>query len=417
MLDKNHAIQSKAHLCYTLTGKKGAGKSALLERMCESFYQLGRVILDVNGAPDLEQLAWCVPNPERPVDEQTAYPILIVIPRSTEILSDGRMIKTKDGRTVKAVETIFDDSPLHQIINQAHFERRVVIFNIYLYDSPSRGQRKLSDLIFGLPNVMRDHVSTDVSLVVAIRELADLSGARMNAHGGTGSRESKRSLNFLSRQIRHFRTSMIVDTQNLNDIYAAFIANQDILLVKNIHRRNIPAEYTWWVQDIEQRLRFGRAHYMMDKMGVVSPERLSTNSFYAIFPDNDYRLMHNAEPSFLHHKPDHDAKALAGIKIKYLSKTEFLDATSTDRILQIQQKTSAKEEKMKQLNDAYQLYKSEKAQNPRVTWYEIAKKANFTGVDGKASGNALRMAIERAADKGKIDGWTKETAPNDAQNG
>lgn len=408
MLDKYHVVQSKAHLCYTIIGKKGSGKSALLERMCESFHALGRVIIDVNGSPDLEQLAACVPNPDRPKEKQTAYPILIIIPRFTEIKSDGRAITTKDGKTVEAIKTVYDDTPLHEIIKQAHVERRWVIFNIYLYDSPSKGQKKLSDLIFGLPNVMRDHVSTDVSLVVAIRELADLSGSKMNAHSGAGSRESKRSLNFLSRQIRHFRTSLIVDTQNLTDVYSAFVANQDLLLIKNIHAMNIPPQYTWFLKDIQNRLSFARTHYMMDRIDVVTPDRLSPNSFFCIYPDNDYKIFHNSEPSFLHHRPEHDAKALAGITIRYLSRTEFLNITSQDKILQIQERSSAKEGRIKMLNDAYELYKSEKAKDPSITWTDIAKKVKFIGMDGKPQGNSLRVAIERAAERGHIQGYTKQ---------
>jgi hypothetical protein len=408
MLDKYHVVQNKAHLCYTIIGKKGSGKSALLERMCESFHALGRVIIDVNGSPDLEQLAACVPNPDRPKDRQTAYPLLVVIPRSTEIKSDGRTITTKEGKTIEAVKTVYDDTPLHQIINQANAERRWVIFNIYLYDSPSKGQKKLSDLIFGLPNVMRDHVSTDVSLVVAIRELADLSGSKMNAYSGTGSRESKRSLNFLSRQIRHFRTSLIVDTQNLQDVYSAFVANQDLLLIKNIHAMNIPPQYIWFLKDIQRKLAFARAHYMMDKINIVSPDRLSPNSFYCIYPDNDYKIFHNSEPSFLHHRPEHDAKALAGISIRYLSRTEYLNITSQDKILQIQQQNTVKEERDKLLNEALQWYKAEKAKDPRVSWKDAAKQFNFTGIDGKPNGHSLMMAVQRAAAAGRIQGYTKD---------
>lgn len=373
--------------------------------MCETFYGIGHVIADVNGSPDLEQLGWCVPNPERPKDQQTAYPILIVIPRSTEITTDGMMVTTKDGRTVEAIKTVYDDTALSEIIQQAHSERRILVFNIYLYDSPSKGQKKLSDFIFSLPNVMRDHVSTDVNLVVAIRELADLSGSRMNAHSGAGSRESKRSLNFLSRQIRHFRCSLIVDTQNLEDVYSGFVANQDLLLIKNIHTRNIPQEFGWLLEDIQNKMRFARAHYMADLLKIVSPDRLSPNSFYCIFPDNDYKIFWNSEPSFLHHKPDHDAKALAGIKIRYLTRTEYTNITSQDKVLQVQQRSTAKQERLRMLNDAYQLYQTEKVQNPGITWNDIAKKVSFLGLDGKPQGNSLRIAIEREAKRGGITGY------------
>lgn len=376
--------------------------------MCEVYYtSLGKVILDVNGSPDLEQLAWSIPDPDKPKDKRVAYPILLIIPRSTEVITDGRTISMKDGSEVEAIKVVYDDVPFHQIIIQAHAEKRIVVFCIYLYDNPSRGQKKLSDLIFGLPNVMRDHIPTDVSLVVAIRELADLSSNRMKTHRGSGETESKRSLNFLSRQIRHFRVTMLCDTQNIQDLYAAFVANQDILLVKNINIMAIPKELQWWINDIRRKYEFAKQHYMMGKFKSVSPDRLSQNSFYAIFPDMDYRVFHNSEPGFLHHKPEHDAKALAGVKIRYLSKTEYLNATSEDKILQIQQKTTAKEERVKQLNEAYQLYKSEKAKDPNTTWDDIARKVRFLGLDGKPKGNSLRMAVDREAGRGNIDGYSK----------
>lgn len=405
MLDKRHVIQKNAHLCYTITGRKGSGKSSLLEKLCEKFYGLGRVVIDINGSPDLEQLHWCVPDPDKPKDKQTAYPVLVVIPRSTEITTDGRIITTKKGQTVEAIKTVFDDVPLSDIIKQAHAEKRVIVFNIYLYDSPSKGQQKLSHFIFSLPNVMRDHIATDVSLVVAIRELADLSGSRMHALAGGGGRDSKRSLNFLSRQIRHQRCSLIVDTQNLADVYSAFISNQDLLLIKNISVMNIPPQYTWFLKDIQRKMVFARAHYMVDQLKIVSPDRLSHNSFFAIFPDNDYKVFWNAEPSFLHHRPEHDAKALAGIKIRYLTRTEYANITSQDKVLQVQQRSTAKEDRLRMLNEAYQMYNSEKAQNPGVTWNDIARKVKFLGMDGKPQGNSLRIAVEREAKRGGIIGY------------
>jgi hypothetical protein len=146
---------------------------------------------------------------------------------------------------------------------------------------------------------------------------------------------------------------------------------------------------------------------MMDKIDVVTPDRLSPNSFFCVFPDNDYKIFHNSEPSFLHHKPDHDAKALAGITIRYLSKTEFLNVTVKDKILQLQEKSSAKGERIKQLNEAYELYKTEKAKDPRTSWDDVAKKVKFLGLNGKPKGNSLRMAIEREAERGSIAGYTK----------
>lgn len=376
--------------------------------MCEVEYnELGKVILDLNGSPDLEQLAWVVPDTDKPKDKQVAYPIILIIPRSTEVTTDGRKIKMKDGQEVDAIKVIYDDTPLKDIIMMAYHEKRIVIFNIYLYDNPSRGQRKLSDMIFSLPNVMRDHVPTTVSLVVALRELADLSSNRMKTHRGGGETESKRSLNFLSRQIRHFRTSMIVDTQNIQDLYAAFVSNLDILLIKNINLMSLPPQLSWFVNDIQRKVYFAKDHYMLDRLNVVSPDRLSHNSFYAIFPDLDYKIFHNSEPSFRHHRPDDDAKELAGIKIRYLSKTELESITSEDKILMIKQKTSAKEERVKMLNEAYQLYKSEKSKDPSISWDFVAKKVKFLGLDGKPKGNSLRMAIEREGERGNIDGYTK----------
>lgn len=406
-LDKSHVVQSKTHLCYTICGKKGSGKSVLLERMCEVFYHLGRVILDLNGSPDLEQLHWCVPNTDKPKDKQIAYPILLIIPRTTEVLTDGRKITVQDRTEVEAVKVVFDDTSLKDIIMMAHRERRIVVFNIYLYDTPSRGQKKLSDMIFALPNVMRDHIPKTVSLVMALRELADVSSSRMKTHAGTGETASKRSLTFLSRQIRHLRVSLIVDTQNIQDLYAAFVSNLDILIVKNINLMSLPPTLSWFVNDIQRKVRFARDHYMMDRLSVVSPDRLSTNSFYAIYPDQEYKIFHNSEPSFRHHGENDSATDLAGIKIRYLSRTEVENVTSEDKILQIKEKSAAKEDRLRKLNDAYQLYSTEKAKAPTTTWTDIAKKVQFLGLDGKPSGNSLRMAVEREAEKGNIDSYSK----------
>ena len=82
-----------------------------------------------------------------------------------------------------------------------------------------------------------------------------------------------------------------------------------------------------------------------------------------------------------------------------------MSSQSEEKVLQVSQRTSAKEDRLRMLNEAYQLYQSEKAKDPGTTWNDIAKKVSFGGVDGKPAGNSLRITREREAKRGGIAGY------------
>lgn len=399
---------------FFVIGKKGAGKSSLLERLLEIYYLLGYVILDWNCAFDLESLHWCVKGESKrykdKVVEGRAYPILIIIPRTTQITIYPRKITMKDGREVDAVKLVYDDTPLRDIIKMAHEERRVCIFTIHLYKPRQRGQFMFSKYIEQLPEVMRDDLPGNINVAIGLRELADLSSNRMKTFRGDSEKESKRALNFFSRQMRHARCTGIFDMQNPDDVYGALVAQEDFILIKRLNRHHIPEKLQYLTKHIAARRSYAMGHYMIDKLGLVSLDRISKNSYYCVWPDGHFSMEHNHEPRFRHHKARDDAQALAGVKIRTLTKDEAKQEGGTSaKIVQIQERETAKAEYFKKLQFAFDIYRKNKTANPNYGWHDCARDADFLGKDNKPSGEGLRVAIKRAGEADKLVGYKEWT--------
>lgn len=187
-----------------IIGKRGSGKSVLLEKLLETYYKLGYIVLDWNGAFDLEGLQWCVPDFDRvPTKEEPnpyyAFPILLITPALTEIKTNGRTLKMWDEEKkvyyeVDAVSVVPDTMPLKDILRKAHTEKRICVFSIYFYQVPQRGQKKFSEMLRDLPVVMRDGMEGNINCVMGLRKLADLGSSKMKTFKGGDQTESKRTL-------------------------------------------------------------------------------------------------------------------------------------------------------------------------------------------------------------------------------
>ncbi len=382
-------IQLHPHYpAFFIIGKKGAGKSALLERMLEIYYLEGYQILDMNCAADLESLQWAVPNPANA--NSAGYPILVILPVTTQIkIVRPRMIKLPDGREVEAVKTILDSVPLRDILLEAQREKRVIVFSIHLYDDEVKGQHMFAKMIRQFPKVVRDHMPKSAKFAIGLRELADLSSNRMLTFAGTGERESKRGLNYYSRIARHFRTVMVLDMQDPEQVYNALVAQEDFILIKRMNKHHIPKKLDWLQDRIKQEIQYAKQHYMMDRLSMVSMDRLTNNSFYCVWPDGEPSLEHNSEPQgFKHHASDDDALELAGVEIKFLSKSEL--APDEIKLEELRKKKEQEAQKEKALVEAIRLHDEED-----FTWEDLAVKLGWLGKDGKPSGEALKQAVHR----------------------
>lgn len=373
-----------AYPAYFIIGKKGAGKSALLERMLEVYYHEGYQVMDWNCAADLESLQWCVLG-----NEGTAYPILVILPITTQlIVKNPHRIRLEDGREVDAVKTIADTVPLQDIIKEAQKEKRVIIFSIHYYDSEVNGQKRFAHFIKVFPKVVRDFMPRSMKFAIGLRELTDLSSNRMLTFAGSGEKESKRSLNYFSRVARHFRTVLIMDMQDPESVYSQLVAQEDFILVKRLNKNHVPDKLRWLQEDIKLRVDYAKHHYMLDRLDVVSMDRLTNNSFYCVWPDGEYTLEHFSMPGFRHHASDDDALELAGLSIKYLSKNELAESDEA-KIAAIKQRREDEHQKEKAILEAIRLHEEES-----LTWDEVAVKVGWL-VDGKPSGNAVKQAAKR----------------------
>ena len=389
-------LQFDRYPAYFVIGRRGAGKSVLLEKMLEQYYAAGFVVLDWNCAFDLESLHWCVEDWDRKANGRftRAYPILIIIPRSKRIESDGRKIEIEiDGKKemVEAIKTIYDDTPLHEILLQAHGERRVCIFSIYLYPNVSDGQKKIAKFLsaHGLPEVMRDHLP-NVKVALGLRELKDLSSNRMLTHGGPGERESKRSLNFISAQARHARIVCLFDLQNPQDVLDALVRQEDYILVKNFAaKHHIPDWLRWLDRYIDKRIQYAKEN--IQRPSVVSINRLSANSFYCVHPNGEVTLEHNGQPAFRHHQEGDNAQALAGIvKNAVVPKEELLRDPMVK--LEEQRKREARDkETLAVLQECLVMHEHES-----LSWDNIQTLKKIKDRNGKVmSGDVLGRKVKR----------------------
>lgn len=403
------------HPAYSIIGKKGSGKSALVEDMGEGYWWLDQVILDWNGAFDLESLHWCVKGePWRDKKgrqrEGRSYPILLILPSNKIITTDGRQIPRPDTKEmVTAVKTISDSEPLEKILQICYSERRVCVFSIYLYKDPTKGQYKLADMLKALPVVMRDKMPDYVNCCLLLRELADIGSNKMKTFAGGAERETKRNLALFFRQARHARTTIIADMQNPDDVYGAIEAQEDFILVKRLNRHHVPLKLQWLINDIENRRSWAASHFILNRMPYVSVDHLSKNSYYCIWPEGHYTLEHNRMPRFRHHATDDNAKKLAGIIAEEEISINKSSANSPEqKLADIQQKKEEKESYVAKLSRAMVLYIRMRKENPNYTWKDCAadKDIKFYGLDGKTpSGETLSRQINRYGRAGKLPGY------------
>lgn len=373
---------------YFIVGKKGAGKSVLLERCLEIYYSQGYVVCDFNSAADIESLQWSVKD-ETKADGR-AYPILVILPPTTIMTIKPRLITMPDGKQVQAVKTIPDSTPLKDIIMTAHREQRVIIFSIHLYESEVKGQLKFSQIIKNFPRTVRDHLPKTMKFAIGLRELADLSSNRMLTFAGAGERESKRGLNYFSRVARHFRCSIVLDMQDPDQIFSALTAQEDFILIKRLNKHHIPDKLRWLEYDINNQVIFARQHYLMSRLQVVSMDRLTNNSYYCVWPDGEFSLEHNREPLFKHHASDDDALELAGVELKFISKSELGEAAIENKIEKFQKRKEVEINRDKAIIEAIRMHEEEE-----FSWDECAVKVGWLLKDSKPSGQALKQAARR----------------------
>lgn len=402
------------HPAYFIIGKKGFGKSTLVEAMGEVYWWLDQIVLDWNGAFDLESLHWCVKGEtwrdrrgkER---EGRAYPILLIVPFNKIITTDGRLLKRPDtGEMVPAVKTISDSEPLEKILQIAYLERRVCVFSIYLYKDPTKGQYKLADMIRALPEVMRDKMPDYVNCCLLLRELADIGSNKMKTFAGNAERETKRNLALFFRQARHARTTIIADMQNPDDVYGAIEAQEDFILVKRLNKHHVPKKLQWLINDIDAKRTWAARHFVLNRLNLVSVDHLSRNSYYCIWPEGHFTLEHNRMPRFRHHATKDNAKKLVGIVGEKDVKVEHASGKSAEqKIAAIQAAKSKKETYADKLSRALALYIRQKKKDSNYTWQECAadKDIRFIGADQKPNGENLARQIHRHGRKGKLAGY------------
>lgn len=359
---------------YLTFGRRGQGKSALMERYLTLHWELPNTICcDWNSSGDWESLQYPIPSDKTDEDGNPigkGYPMLLILPKYMRLdIIEPRQITLPDGRVIDAVKSVIDTTPLVDILRLAREERRVIVFTIHFYQPEQQGQMVFAHLINQWPAAFRE-LPKSWNYFIGIRELSEVSSGKTKSYFGKGETESKRALARFVRQARHYRTVIFGDVQNPRSISSDLLEMEDFIFIKQMDPMHLP-EYLQYIPRFIERDRQYRSYEIMGQR-FVSLNRLSINSYYCKWPSGKLTLEHSSLPKFRHHIESDDPQALAGIKLVDTrgAKTPEQDLpTQADRVQQKQERQQAK---------ASQVMEWLKERANGMTWKAIAEKYGVT---------------------------------------
>lgn len=225
-------INFREEQVYLVLGRRGAGKSALLEAIGENHFVCGNNILDLFGASSGEGLAW-LRSPWVEEDNRA----LLIKGEDIDVMSSWNV---KDWRSVT----------LHDLENN-----RFVISATPLYrnkDEEYLAAGRVLDLLF-------ERISFSRLIYVLVRESSSLFYSRLKIR--KSQLEAKAEGSYVMREARHHGMSMGLDTQKLTAVDADLRMLCDFIFIKSLGILGLPHEWKWvfgyfdpaWVRSMYKR--------------------------------------------------------------------------------------------------------------------------------------------------------------------
>lgn len=337
-----------------ILGRRGEGKSYLLESIGEQFYESGYTVLDLWGAGNLENAFWCIAKE----GHKKAYPVTVLAPDSL-ILPSAEIEKFNSQHhtrvpLVKIVKlpiptkktdteqnnTIFD--MIVKAIVDCRSERRILVFNPQMYPREIDMFRTLEILLRGLPQISRKyfpklephecgvesreqmtvHQKSWHKIVFLIREFGEVAPAKLKGDkSGESTLIKKALLNFV-RISRHAWVSGVIDYQNASDAESSIRNQIDVWLVKKWTRRLGGDEFKHifdFIQSKREQILF-KFHYSRKGMLLADSQypditELGKKWFYVVYQNDRLRLWKVPELGFCHKEPHQSWESITGIPL------------------------------------------------------------------------------------------------------
>jgi len=247
-----------------ILGVRGAGKSVLLEAILERYNDCGYTVLDLWGAPNMENAFWIFAKK----GHKKRIPITIVAPDSLDIdpmqvirFNDKHLTKHELIKFVKVPNpTAKYDSEQNELIVEiianaiveCRKEGRILVFNPFMFPNEVNMFRVLEIILRSLFSISHNFFhaikpesvgKTEFSdmtikqityhkMAFGIREFGEVVPARLKGDQSGESTRIKKSLLKFVRLARHFNIDGVVDYQNASDAESSIRNQFNIWLIK-----------------------------------------------------------------------------------------------------------------------------------------------------------------------------------------
>lgn len=202
--------------CALVLGKRGSGKSNLLENMALQH----KKIIDLMGSRDNENLIWC--RKRSPVDD-----VLLVTGPNVDV-------KGSSWDTCKMGDLTLDKMLGYEVVTTA--------------DSFFSSQLSRYEAVNMMTELFWDRLEWDYPIGVVIREASNYIYSRI-VNQSFNIKEAKADFLVFQREIRHFGFSLLVDTVRWTSIDKEMRDLADLLFIKRVGSQGLPDDlrflYRW----------------------------------------------------------------------------------------------------------------------------------------------------------------------------
>jgi len=290
-MSDNLLINPEAYLGILIIGNRGKGKTALLERINEEYYNHDFLICDWWSPRNYENLFYAIPNDKR----RKSIPIVLIHPEYVDVHIP---IDYKD-----LITPMCDKVGLKEILKFCIDEKRICCFDNTSYDF-DHSYEMLGKLLKELPDINKKYLHADI--VLSLREVSSLlfSHLKIAKH----SEKTRKMLLQTIKEARHNNITLLLDTQRFMDVYAGVRDNIDVTLIKNSNPRAFPEALHWFWNKID--IKHGGQINMNHKQRLYNSfpkiNRMGVNQYYELW--NDYDKPHKVKtatlPKRFHHKTE-----------------------------------------------------------------------------------------------------------------
>lgn len=345
------------------------------------------------------------------------YPVLVILPKTTVIKQKDPLCSCgvafadhdaaeADGWKCKAdrqplIRTITDDMPLKEIVELAHREKRICIFNRGFYGDQRDAYRTLAKMLKELPFlILRGSFSRNTCFCIGFREAGQIAPSGLKGMRGDWETNTKREIQTYIREARHLRSVLALDFQRSSDIAASIAQQRDFLFVKRSTKDLIPEHYMWMWDAIAYKKAYAQENLDFDAEDDWPPiPKLKPWESYCLFPDGHFERRYHGMANFHHKRPNDVWSMDANCEIQYLEKKDLDKDGIQKKILSLSKK---KDEKARQ-EDV--LKEADKLHEDGSTWVELAKKYGWLDKStGLPSGDRLKMAVRRWKERQESQG-------------